>query len=422
MAVRPLVLNSERSLMASIKRHPHPQLPPFLVRKSPDSSHLVFLDHIRGVAILMVFVFHCLGVAFQYDQLPWDGWWRTFERPASFLALLPITFGWVGVPVFFVVSGFCIHLSHSRSPDPRISVFYLRRLFRIYPPYLVALLIFSFLPPWRYIPLNDPESVTQFLSHLFMVHNYGKDTFYGINSTFWSVAVEFHLYLIYPLLLLLAARCGWKAALAATLAAEIGLRGFAAFRFTTGDAEIPYWMIGAPLFYGFSWLIGAAAADAWLKRRPLPFSHTPIWLFPMLVVGTACFKPLAMFPFLFASLAMLPLFRVLLERRDRWSLRTERRFGRHFRFAGIYSYSIYLIHFPIIAMIPKVMEKFLPSLATQPLAVMAACVLAWFPVMAASRVFYQLLEQPCIALGKLAIRKWLPPAAGHTAMLEQSKA
>jgi peptidoglycan/LPS O-acetylase OafA/YrhL len=222
--------------------------------------------------------------------------------------------------------------------------------------------------------------------------------------------------------LLLAGRCGWKTALVVTLAAEIGLRGFAAFRFTTGDAEIPYWMIGAPLFYWFSWSIGAAAADAWLKRRPLPFSRAPIWLFPMLFVGTAFFKPLAMFSFMFASLAMLPLIRVLLERRERWTLQTERRFGRHFRFAGIYSYSIYLIHFPIIVMIPKVMAKFLPSLAAQPLALMAACVLSWFPVMAASRVFYQFLEQPCIALGKSAIRKWFHPVPGHSAVLGQGKA
>lgn len=365
----------------------------------------------------MVFVFHCLGVSYQFDQLAWNGWWRGFDRPASFLALLPVTFGWIGVPVFFVVSGFCIHLSHMKSPDPRVSVFYLKRFFRIYPPYLVALFIFSFLPPWRYIPLNNAESVTQFLSHFLMVHNYGKETFYGINSTFWSVAVESHLYLIYPLLLLLAGRSGWKTALAVTVVTELGLRGFAAFRFAMDDAPAPYWMIGAPVFYWFSWSIGAAAADAWLHQRPQPFARTPLWLFPLLMAGTSFFKPLAMFSFMFASLAMLPVIRVLLARGARDGNHPEGILGRHLRLAGTVSYSIYLIHFPLIAMMPKVIGKFQPSWVSHPLLVFAVCVLAWFPVMAASRVFYQLFEKPSIALGKHVLRKWLPPLESRAAVL-----
>ena len=100
-----------------------------------------FLDPIRGIAILLVFVFHSLGTAFGRDELPWGPWFRDFNVPGSFLLLLPATFGWVGVAIFFVVSGFCIHLSYSRLPQ--WSLFLQRRFFRIYPPYLVALLFFA---------------------------------------------------------------------------------------------------------------------------------------------------------------------------------------------------------------------------------------------------------------------------------------
>lgn len=356
----------------------------------------------------MVFVFHCLGLSFGFDQLNWDGWWRSFDAPPSFLAMLPVTFGWIGVPVFFVVSGFCIHLSYQRATDKSVSVFYLKRFFRIYPPYLVALLVFSFLPPWNYIPLNSLECVTQFLSHLFMVHNYGERTFYGINSTFWSVAVESHLYLIYPLLLAIVHRAGWKTALAITVTTEIGLRGFAAFQFASSDNHAPYWMIGAPVFYWFSWSIGAAAADAWLKRIPLPFHRVPIWFFPALMVLTSFFKPLAMFSFVFASLATVSIIRFLLDRKSRPGALHEGWCLRHLGFVGTVSYSIYLLHFPVVALVPRIVGKLLPSHGGDPVLLMAACLACWFPVLAASWVFYQTIEKPSIAFGKRMLRRWFP--------------
>ena len=79
--------------------------------KSPV-KHVEFLDHLRGVAIIAVLLFHTFGTVFGYDALPWRGWWRDFSVPASFLGLLPFGFGGTaGVAIFFVVSGFCIHTS-----------------------------------------------------------------------------------------------------------------------------------------------------------------------------------------------------------------------------------------------------------------------------------------------------------------------
>jgi len=71
--------------------------------------HLPFLDGIRGIAILAVFLFHSLGASFGFDKLQWDGLFRDFDVSRSFLALYPFTYGSAGVAIFFVVSGFCIH-------------------------------------------------------------------------------------------------------------------------------------------------------------------------------------------------------------------------------------------------------------------------------------------------------------------------
>lgn len=356
----------------------------------------------------MVFVFHALGISYGFDQLKWDGWWRSFDAPTSFLVLSPITLGWIGVPIFFVVSGFCIHLSHQRSSDTRISLFYLKRFFRIYPPYLAALLVFSFLPPWSYIPLNSRESITQFLSHVFMVHNYGESTFYGINSTFWSVAVESHLYLIYPILLAIVHRSGWKTALAISVTTEIGLRGFAAFQFAATENHAPYWMIGAPVFYWFSWSVGAAAADAWLNRRPLPFQRIPLVVFPLLMVLTSFFKPLAMFSFVFASLGTVSLIQFLLDRTNHAGGTHEGFLLKHLRLAGTVSYSIYLLHFPILVLVPKFVGKLLPAEGRNPMLLMAACTACWIPVLAGSWLFYQTVEKPSITFGKRVLRQWFP--------------
>src|SRR5579863_4992242 len=94
-----------------------------------------FIDDVRGIAILSVFLFHAVAAAYGYSMLSWNGWFRNFDVPKSFLALLPLNIGWIGVPIFFVVSGFCIHVSFQQQGCEWRS-FFIRRFFRIYPAYI----------------------------------------------------------------------------------------------------------------------------------------------------------------------------------------------------------------------------------------------------------------------------------------------
>ena len=64
---------------------------------APSEDRISFLDHIRGIAIVIVLAFHALDPAFGVNHLVWAGWWRDFGHvPKSFLPLLPISFGWAG--------------------------------------------------------------------------------------------------------------------------------------------------------------------------------------------------------------------------------------------------------------------------------------------------------------------------------------
>ena len=101
--------------------------PSYTTSGTSKTSHIDFLDPIRGVAILVVFAYHSLGMVFGRYQLSWHHWFPDFNVSRSFLLLLPVTLGWAGVAIFFVVSGFCIHLSFSKLPQ--WPLFFWRRFF-----------------------------------------------------------------------------------------------------------------------------------------------------------------------------------------------------------------------------------------------------------------------------------------------------
>ncbi len=149
---------------------------------STKSFHLPSLDGIRAIAVLLVFVSHA-------------GW--GYVVPGGF-----------GVTVFFFLSGFLITTLLRREYDHsgRINFrnFYLRRIYRILPP--MYFVLFSILILGIVGVVENSANIGGVMAQIFQVTNYyiitGHESGWVFSTaTFWSLAVEEHFYILFPLLL-----------------------------------------------------------------------------------------------------------------------------------------------------------------------------------------------------------------------------
>src|SRR6185436_3528207 len=110
----------------------------------PHVARLRGIDALRGAAALGVVFYHAVE---QGDKVLPN---NLFQYPIR-LVQFGSSFGYIGVFLFFVISGFCIHLQWARTkaagiePEIRFGPFWKRRIRRLYPPYLITLLLFLLL-------------------------------------------------------------------------------------------------------------------------------------------------------------------------------------------------------------------------------------------------------------------------------------
>src|SRR5579862_6865688 len=112
-----------------------PTRPEFFPAYFAGSSRLPGLDHVRAAAILLVWIFH-------YRLFKHPDWLTHFGN-----------FGWTGVDLFFVLSGYLIggELMKNAVRERRIDFrsFYIKRFFRILPPFLLVVAVYYFFPDSR---------------------------------------------------------------------------------------------------------------------------------------------------------------------------------------------------------------------------------------------------------------------------------
>ncbi len=147
----------------------------------PD-ERIAELDGVRGVAVLLVMVYHAF--AYQMMHEAWSGWVRVI--------VMATNLGWLGVDLFFVLSGFLITgiLLRTKGKPGALANFYARRALRILPLYFAVLLVVLL----AYQHAGQFVLLSAFLLAN-MVALFGVPLVYG---PLWSLAVEEHFYLIWP--------------------------------------------------------------------------------------------------------------------------------------------------------------------------------------------------------------------------------
>ncbi|MEO8017825.1 MAG: acyltransferase [Pseudomonadota bacterium] len=174
-------------------------------------AHIPALDGLRAIAILLV--------------IPHNA--DIFSNSAAWLwpvALLAHA-GWIGVQLFFVLSGFLItrNLLAARGNDHYLRSFYVRRALRIFPLYFLTLFVGLVLLP-RFIEFS-PGALSSHQNQIWLwtfLSNWAQPYGHEVSgfSHFWSLAVEEQFYLVWPFVVLMAAgtRLFWICLLVALLA------------------------------------------------------------------------------------------------------------------------------------------------------------------------------------------------------------
>jgi peptidoglycan/LPS O-acetylase OafA/YrhL len=347
-----------------------------VVAAGKNSAHIPSLDGIRALAVTIVFLAH-----------------------AGLGRIVP---GGFGVTVFFFLSGYLIttllRVEFDRTGAISLRHFYLRRVLRIFPPFYLVLLagLLASEAGFHWFAINPRELLAQalYVSNYYVIAVRGAAESSG-SWIYWSLAVEEHFYLGFPLLYLLMrrylpSRARQTGLLLAICAAVLGWRlvlvyGLHSWDFRTylgTDTRIDSILFGCVL---------AIAANPLLDRSP--FSErswksvwVPIGLVGLLVsflVRDASFQET--FRYSLQGLALAPLFTVAISYPN-WSVINVLNW-RGVAFLGVLSYSLYLLHFSVLGV-----------LASYGLTGLGAGVLSAIVSVCLALLIYWFVERPCARL------------------------
>ena len=257
--------------------------------------------------------------------------------------------------------------------------FYYRRAHRILPPYYMAALLSLILGALYLNGFTQPVTTLGVLSHLFLVHNVHEQTMFQIDGPLWSVALECQIYLLFPLLIAIRRRFGLLALLGSTYVVALPLQLAVAGTVYRGLMPI----------YLFVFALGMTAAElAMGPRKPI---FVWLWIGSTLTVLMAWTHPAPWYPDVDAMVGVSAMsFMVVCAHWPR-SVLARPVSWRPVSFLGTFSYSLYLIHFPL-------QQVLIDRLLLPHLGKMAACwtatTIGTLVVGIISYGFYLLIEKP----------------------------
>lgn len=362
-----------------------------------NPSRYAYLDALRGIAALIVVFHHCL-LTFSSVETPDAG-----NMAVALLVYTPLRLFWAGqaaVIVFFVLSGFVLTVMLTRKPPLTYLGFAVKRVARIYLPYLVVVtagiaLMAAFhaqgiagLSNWFNDSWTHPVSQGLLVDHALML---GNANYNHVDNPIWSLVHEMRYSLVFPLIVWIAKRSRTQYVLAGSLA--ISITALAALRQLPGNQLLD------SLQYLFVFVAGAVLAlqreaiQAWYRQREnwvrrllpvlallllaangLPRRHAIVQVLVVNVIGTYLGAPLLLLCLVGARSG-----RAFLERPA-------------LLFLGRISYSLYLSHLLVLLSLLYGLEKIAPP-----------AMVIWFvppAAVAVAALLYRWVEKPAMTLGE----------------------
>jgi peptidoglycan/LPS O-acetylase OafA/YrhL len=348
--------NTQTSAIKPVRQLDHAAADELPIRRG--EQRLPALDGIRGVAVLAVLSYHYMAIGYPH-----------FIAPIGFFLH---NFGWAGVDLFFVLSGFLITgiLLEAKGRPGYFKNFYMRRSLRIFPAYYVLLILMLIIVPAISPHLLDKPFLPTFGPHwvyYFYLSNY-YFAYRGMSSGTlvhtWSLAIEEQFYLFWPALVLLCSRRRLFQIAAGMFCGALALR-FIFLMLGANKDQIYFMSItrcdslaigaivailvrsteGVAIIRQHSWWIAAVSilslAALWALKRVM---HATEFI-PEEAIKYTC---IALFCATFIGTSVVSSEKTLMNRVLS---------GQWLRFFGRYSYGLYLFHSPFSRIIDIYMGK-----------------------------------------------------------------
>jgi peptidoglycan/LPS O-acetylase OafA/YrhL len=386
------------------------------------------LDSLRGIAALSVMLSHIFlvyPVVWNTNQPAGSPWWLKLAM------FSPLRVAWAGheaVIFFFILSGFVLALIFfGKSEAPPYRLYLLKRILRIYPPYLAAALsaialrelVFAGPVPsvsdWFNQSWQNPASARAVIDHTLMIGSFNNCDF---NPVLWSLVHEMRISIFFPLIawgLVRAEKLCLLLAVVFTfiywLTINLKFKGvisfdhdyFATLHYTG------FFIVGAYLAKHRGWILNAAQqmpkTAKWLLLGAALLAYSNAFWLPY--YGTSHVRLLAIvvgktYVQDWITASGVVVFIIL-------ALSTNAISGllaiRPLVFLGSISYSLYLFHALVLKIIVTLLVQVIPLPAALGIAVACALIV--------STASWRFIECPCIELGKILTKKWHMRRTSH---------